>query len=141
VEKGRRTFARTRMRRRVLTSTRFEVPPDFSPDRHFANAFSVLGGDGDYRIVIRFRGASAVRVQECEWHESEQWRDLGGGVVELELRLGALAEIERWVLSWGAEAEVIELRELRERVATTVAHLAKLYRDAEEDAPGETAAG
>jgi proteasome accessory factor B len=124
---GRRTFALTRITRPVLTLTKFTVPEDFSPEDHFANAFSVLGGDGDYRIVIRFRGASAVRVQECEWHESEKWRDLGGGVVELELRLGALEEIERWVLSWGAEAEVIEPRELRERIARTMANVAKLY--------------
>ena len=124
---GRRTFALTRITNAVLTLTRFTVPDDFTSARHFANAFSVLGGDGDYRIVIRFRGASAVRVQECEWHESEKWRPLPKGEVELELRLGALEEIERWVLSWGAEAEVIEPAPLRERIAATVAALAGAY--------------
>jgi len=133
---GRRTFALTRMSNPVLTPTKFTVPADFSPEQHFANAFSVLGGDGDHRIVIRFRGAGAVRVQECEWHESEKWRPLPNGEVELRLRLGALDEIARWVLSWGADAEVIEPRPLRERVAATVATLGNVYRAPE---PGRAA--
>jgi proteasome accessory factor B len=125
---GRRTFALTRITNPVLTLTKFVIPKDFSSEKHFANAFSVLGGEGDYRIVIRFHGATAVRVQECEWHESERWRDLGGGTVELELRLGALEEIERWVLSWGVEAEVIEPKALRDRIALTAESLASSYR-------------
>ena len=138
---GRRTFALPRIKNPVLTLTKFTVPKDFSPESHFANAFCVLGGTGDYRIVIRFRGASAVRVQECEWHESETRRDCGGGVVELELRLGALEEIERWVLSWGVEAEVIEPPALRDRVAASLAGLARIYQIADRDAPGAAAAG
>jgi len=132
--KGRRTFALTRIARPVVTLTKFTVPEDFSPEAHFANAFSVLGGEGNHRIRLRFRGASAVRVQECEWHESEKWRPLPGGEVELELRLGALEEIERWVLSWGVEEEVIEPQALRERVAATISHLATSYRAAQERA-------
>jgi proteasome accessory factor B len=140
-KKARRTFALTRIQNPVLTLTRFTVPEDFSPDTHFAKAFSVLGGNGDYRIVIRFRGASAVRVQECEWHETEKWRPLPNGEVELELRLGALEEIERWILSWGPEAEAIEPQPLRDRIAATVAQLARAYGVDDRGARGEAAAG
>ncbi|HEY0947673.1 MAG TPA: WYL domain-containing protein, partial [Opitutaceae bacterium] len=125
---GRRTFALTRIKNPILTRRKFDVPEDFSPEKHFANAFSVLCGEGDFRVVIRFCGASAARVQECEWHASERWRQLEGGEVELELRLAALEEIERWVLSWGAEAEVIEPKALRDRIAATVAALTGRYR-------------
>lgn len=124
---GRRTFALPRITNPVLTERRFERPEDFSVDDFFANAFSVMGGDGDHRVVIRFRAGAAVRVQECEWHESEKWRPLDDGRVELELRLGALEEIERWVLSWGAEAEVLEPQPLRDRIAATLAALSRAY--------------
>ena len=127
--RGRRTFALPRIARPALTATRFTLPEDFSPESHFANAFCVLGGTGDHCIVVRFHGASAVRVQECEWHESERWRPLPGGSVELELRLGALEEIERWVLGWGGQAEVIEPAALRQRIATTIGALARVYRE------------
>jgi proteasome accessory factor B len=121
------TFAVPRVTRPVLTRRKFKVPASFSPEKHFAKALSAMGGDGDYRIVIRFRGATADRVREREWHESEKLRDLPDGGLELELRLGALEEIERWVLMWGPEAEVIEPMELRERVIRTIAELAKMY--------------
>lgn len=125
--RGRRTFSLTRISKPVPTARRFQVPSDFSVEQHFARAFSVLGGAGDHRIVVRFHGATAVRVQEWEWHESERWRDLGGGRVELELRLAALEEIERWVLSWGREVEVVEPPGLRERVAASARAIAAMY--------------
>jgi predicted DNA-binding transcriptional regulator YafY len=37
----------------------------------------------------------------------------------LELKLGSLEEIERWILSWGNEAEVLEPARLRQRLAET----------------------
>jgi predicted DNA-binding transcriptional regulator YafY len=36
--------------------------------------------------------------------------------VELQLTLSSLVEIERWILSWGGDAKVIEPAELQERV-------------------------
>jgi proteasome accessory factor B len=121
------TLALPRISRAEVTKKKFKVPADFSPQKFFARALSVMGGDGDYRIVIRFKGASADRVREREWHDSEKLRELPAGGLELELRLGALEEIERWVLAWGAEAEVIEPRELRDCVKHTIAELGKVY--------------
>ena len=37
--------------------------------------------------------------------------------MELQLQLGSLEEIERWILSWGDQAEVLEPVKLRERLA------------------------
>lgn len=44
------------------------------------------------------------------------------------LRLGALAEIERWVPTWGADAEVVQPKELRHRLRATAATLLERYR-------------
>ena len=41
--------------------------------------------------------------------------------------MGALLEVEQWVLGWGAAAEVIGPRELRERVREMVAALGRIY--------------
>jgi proteasome accessory factor B len=123
-----RTFAVPRIARVSVQDAKFERPTDFSPERFFANALGVLGGERDYRIVIRFSAAVADRVREREWHESQRVRELGGGGVELTLRLGALLEIERWILTWGADAEVVAPEELRERIKATSAVLLKRYR-------------
>ena len=54
-------------------------------------------------------------------------RELPGGGLELRLRLGALEEIEQWVLGWGAAAEVVAPAELRASIRRTVVALAAHY--------------
>jgi predicted DNA-binding transcriptional regulator YafY len=125
--KALRTFALPRIAEVVVGKGTFVRPPDFSPEKFFANALGVLGGEGNYQVVIRFTAAVAERVREREWHDSQEMRELPGGGLELKLRLGALVEVEQWVLGWGAAAEVIGPRELRESVRKTVGALGKVY--------------
>ena len=124
-----RTFALPRITNPVVLKTSFVRPSDFSPEKFFANALGVLGGERDYRVVIRFDAAVSDRVREREWHESQEIRTLADGRLELKLRLGALPEIERWILTWGNEAEVIQPKELRERLRATAAALVKRYQN------------
>jgi proteasome accessory factor B len=125
--RAQRTFALPRISQAKARKEQFVRPSDFSPEKFFATALGVLGGAGDFRVVIRFSAAVADRVREREWHESQELRDLPDGRLELSLRLGALPEIEAWVLTWGAEAEVVEPAELRQRLAASAAALARLY--------------
>lgn len=121
------TFALPRITALTVTKDHFEKPADFSPEKFFANALGVLGGDGDFTVVIRFKPEAADLVRERDWHESQQLRDVPGGGLELTLRLGALAEIERWVLGWGASAEVIKPAALRDKVKSTAAAMTAVY--------------
>jgi proteasome accessory factor B len=123
-----RTFALPRISNPRVLGNQFVRPPDFSPEKFFATALGVLGGARDYRFVIRFNAAVADRVREREWHESQEMRDLPDGRLELHLRLGALPEIERWVLTWGADAEVVQPKELRQRLRATAAALVERYQ-------------
>ncbi|MEO6569850.1 MAG: WYL domain-containing transcriptional regulator [Opitutaceae bacterium] len=122
-----RTFALPRIADVVVAKETFVRPLDFSPEKFFANALGVLGGEGNYQVVIRFQATVAERVREREWHDSQSMRELPEGGLELKLRLGALVEVEQWVLGWGAAAEVMAPKELRDRVRKTVAALGKLY--------------
>ncbi len=122
-----RTFALPRIAGVEKTKATFTRPEDFSPEKFFASALGVLGGEGDHRVVIRFDATVAERVREREWHESQEMRELPGGALELKLRLGALMEVEQWVLGWGAAAEVIGPAELRASVGRTVARLGRVY--------------
>ncbi|HUR59880.1 MAG TPA: WYL domain-containing transcriptional regulator [Opitutaceae bacterium] len=124
---GLRTFALPRITGVRVLNKRFEWPADFSPEKFFASALGVLGGTADHRVIIRFDATAAERVREREWHASQEMKDLAGGGLELTLRLGALSEVEQWVLGWGAAAEVIEPKELRDSVRKTVAALATKY--------------
>ncbi len=123
-----RTFAVPRTTRVNVTQSPFERPADFTPEKFFSSALGVLGGERNYRIVIRFSAAAADRIREREWHDTQELRDLRDGELELTLRLGALPEIERWILTWGADAEVLQPKELRTRLKETTAALAKKYQ-------------
>lgn len=125
-----RTFALPRIANVVNTKAAFTRPADFSPEKFFANALGVLGGTGDYGVVIRFNAAVAERIREREWHESQEMRELPGGGLELRLRLGALTEVEQWVLGWGAAAEVLAPAELRTSLRDIAARLGEVYRSA-----------
>ncbi|MET0262552.1 MAG: WYL domain-containing protein [Rariglobus sp.] len=125
--KATRTFALPRITSVNVTKKHFEKPDDFSPEKFFASALGVLGGDGNFLVVIRFNAEAADLVREREWHESQEMRNLADGRLELTLRLGALAEIERWVLGWGASAEVIKPPALRDKIRSTVGLLSAIY--------------
>jgi predicted DNA-binding transcriptional regulator YafY len=122
-----RTFALPRIVRVETKEERFVRPEDFSPEAFFSTALGVLGGEGGFEVRVRFCATVADRVREREWHESQVVHDLADGGIELTMRLGALPEVERWVLGWGGEAEVLQPRELRERLARTAQQLRQLY--------------
>jgi len=42
--------------------------------------------------------------------------------VELRMTLSSLAEVQRWILSWGGEAQVVQPRELAESVQAQRLH-------------------
>jgi predicted DNA-binding transcriptional regulator YafY len=123
-----RTFALPRIADVVVTKQVFVRPNDFSPEKFFSTALGVLGGTGDFKVVIRFAPTVAERVREREWHESQEMRELPGGMLELRLRLGALVEVEQWILSWGGSAEVVGPAELRTSMRNTADALVKTYR-------------
>jgi len=120
-----RTFALPRIREVKETGNVFTRPADFSPDRFFSGSLGVVEGKGDYRVRVVFATEVADRVRERLWHESQEMHARADGRLEVRLRLGALGEAERWVLGWGAAAEVLAPAELRRRVATTAAAVAQ----------------
>jgi predicted DNA-binding transcriptional regulator YafY len=51
------------------------------------------------------------------------------GAVVLELELGSLEEVERWVLSWGSHVRVLAPAVLAQRVQQTAQEIARVYRE------------
>jgi predicted DNA-binding transcriptional regulator YafY len=125
--KALRTFALPRITDVRATKITFSRPQDFSPEQFFSNALGVLGGSGNFQVKIRFTTKVADRVRERVWHETQQLRDLLDGSIELTMKLGALPEVESWILSWGAAAQVLAPAELRRSIQTTIAKLVKQY--------------
>ncbi len=111
-----RTFVPARVQSVKLTGRQFARPQQFSLEKRLRDSFGVHSGAEAQEIVLRFNARVADYIREKKWHPSQQLRELKQGHIELRLTLSSLIEIQRWVLSWGGDAQVIKPRELRESV-------------------------
>jgi predicted DNA-binding transcriptional regulator YafY len=111
-----RTFAPARIRSLEPTGRIFSRPQSFSLERRLRDSFGVRSGEGCFEVVLRFNAQVADYIREKKWHDSQELRELPKGAVELQFRLSSLAEIERWVLSWGGNARVVKPPELARAV-------------------------
>jgi predicted DNA-binding transcriptional regulator YafY len=123
-----RTFALPRMQKGRLTTKDFRRPADFSIAQVLSGSFGVHSAGKKQRIRIQFDPFAARLVAERKWHESQRVREKADGSIILELELGGLEEIQRWILSWGAHVEVLEPARLRETIRETATSIAKLYQ-------------
>ena len=111
-----RTFVPARIQSVKPTGKTFERTQKFSLEKRLRDSFGVHAGEGEFEVVIRFNARAADYIREKKWHPSQTLRDLKGGGAELKMKLSSLAEVSRWVLSWGGDAEVLKPRELVESV-------------------------
>jgi proteasome accessory factor B len=124
-----RMFAPGRIQALELTEATFDPPADFQIDEYLARSFAVLrGGAGEvHRVRLRFTGEAVKYVRERTWHPSQALEPDGQDGLLVSLEVGHLREVERWALSWGADCEVLEPTELRNRVGAELARAAQRY--------------
>ena len=121
---AKRTFALPRIAAVELTRRTFPRPARFSIREHLGGSFGIIAGTGDYRVRLRFDSWAAQLVRERFWHDSQELAERRDGGLDLTLQLADLAEVERWVLSWGEHVEVLGPKDLRQRIAEVGRRLA-----------------
>jgi len=126
-KKALRQFALPRMANVILRKETFTVPADFSAEEYFKGAFGAQGGTGNYHVRIRFDAQAAFYIKERRWHPTQSIKELRGDAIELSLHLSDLEEVERWILSWGVHAKVLEPRELIQRAHAIAMQLSECY--------------
>jgi predicted DNA-binding transcriptional regulator YafY len=123
-----RTFALHRIRRATLTTEGYEIPRTFTFRKYMSDAFAIQKGEKRVAVAVRFAPRQARWIRERRWHRSARLQEeLDGGLV-LHLQVAETSEIKRWVLQFGAEAEVLRPASLRRAVAQDLAAAAKAYR-------------
>lgn len=113
-----RTFVPARIQSLKPSGRTFERTQKFSLERRLRDSFGVHAGEGKFEVRIQFTPRAADYIREKKWHPSQALRDLPDGGVELRMQLSSLAEVQRWVLSWGGDARVSQPVELIESVKT-----------------------
>lgn len=130
---GVRTFAVGRISDPRLTGNEFTVPSIFNVSDFLEKAFHQTIGPETYDILIRFTPYQAQWIREHVWHSSQQIEEHNDGSLTLKLSVSSLDAVKRWVMRYGAHAEVLEPEQLRDMVRQEAEKMVEVYGDKEGD--------
>ncbi len=122
-----RDFALHRIRSASLLDERYQIDPHFSFEDYTAGAFSIEKGTRPVTVAIRFAPRQARWIRERKWHPSARIQDRKDGGCVLRMEVAGLGEVRRWVMQFGAEAEVLQPASLRREVAAELCASLKSY--------------
>jgi len=129
LRKAMRDFRIDRIRALTPTGAYFSIPPDFDLEAYLGPAFGMHRGERTYAVHVRFSPYQARWIKEERWHPSQVMIERPDGSLDVRLQAAGLQDLARWVLSYGAEAEVISPPVLRHRVASEARRMAALYAE------------
>ena len=121
-----RTFRLDRINDIELLTDTFIKADEVDAETYFDGSWSVFGGE-EVLVKVRLRGAAARVVQSGNHHASEQIETLDHDEVIYTVTVRGLHEIQRWIVGFGAEAEVPEPDELRLCLAAIGQYLTTTY--------------
>lgn len=126
-----RTFLPGRIEELELTDKAFEPPDNITLTDFLRDAFRVEVREGrmPQEVKIKFGPRAARYIRERRWHHTEAIEELPDGGLVLTLMVVGEDELIRWVLGYGAEAEVLEPAALREKVAAVAREMAAKYQN------------
>lgn len=121
-----RTLAVERIQELEPTGEAFDYPEDFDPEERLSTAFDIVFDDIiDTKIWIS--KGQARYVKERRLTRNQKITENEDGSIILEMQTSGWWSVKHWVLSLGAEAEVLEPEELRKEVAEEIEGMAQKY--------------
>jgi proteasome accessory factor B len=128
VRKDMRTFAVDSISDAIVLSKTFVKPSDFSVERYAGGSISgVLHTGETNEIRVRFAARVAKAAIAARVVSERQVERASDGSVEIAYRVADVDELVRWVLGWGAQAEVLSPPAARERIAALAKDIAAKY--------------
>jgi hypothetical protein len=121
------THLSMRLSKPRLTDQRFETVKPFDLKDELRGSFGLFKGKEKIEVVIEFDAWGADDVRPQHWHWSEELTELPKGRLRVKFTLSGLEEVEKWVLSFGTHATVIEPEALKERVKRSGDQIAAKY--------------
>ncbi len=121
-----RTFRVDRVKNIKLLDEKFIRKSGINPETYFEDSWQVYSGR-PVEIVIEFNGKAANIILSSTHHSNELVEKTDEGKVIYRITTLGFEEIQRWILGFGDEAEVIEPIELREALAEIGGDFVKKY--------------
>jgi predicted DNA-binding transcriptional regulator YafY len=105
----------------------FVRDPTLDVDAYWRQGLGLQHGEPPVTVRVRFSAYQALWIRERRYHASQQIEEQVDGSLILTLHVSGMAEVRRWLLSYGAEVEVLEPPELRNSIAEQIKKLVELY--------------
>lgn len=105
---------------------RFAVPASYSPRGLTAGVPGIWSGP-EVTVSLKLRNRAEEQIPERLIHPSQTFTPLHGGGTLMRMDVRGWQELAWWILSWGADVEVLEPKDLRDFVKRSVTAAAALY--------------
>jgi predicted DNA-binding transcriptional regulator YafY len=136
--KAQRDFHLSRIQEaKVLTEEgAYRVPQGFDGAAYVRSALGVRHGEPPVTVTVRFSPYQSKWIAERTYHPTQTLTPQPDGSTLLTMTVTGTWEVRRWVLGFGAEAEVLEPQSLRDELQDELKKLRKIYAGSAEGALG-----
>ena len=124
-----RTFNVSRIESAELLEDEYEIPRNFSVQRHLRNAWRLIPEQGsDHQVVLLFQPRVAQNVAEVCWHHTQEIQWLKDGTLKFSVTVSGLEEISWWIMGYGDQVRVEKPDALIEIIRDRARRVADLYQ-------------
>ena len=121
---------------KLVRGERFDIPEEYDPEAWFEGQLGLWQDGGEpERVRLAFTEAAARSARERRWPGQVGWTESEDGRSVLELEIPVTPEVLTWVLTWGADAEVLEPPALRDAVRKVLERAMARYGASEGETP------
>lgn len=123
-------FHAGRISKLTPTLRSFQPPEDWDAQSYLKRGFGMFRGGKDVTVEIEFDAYQARYARERKFHSTQKNKELPAGRlrVTFETSEAALGQVARWLMQYGAHAEVIAPEELRQSIQQEINAMNQLYR-------------
>ncbi|MBK7141156.1 MAG: YafY family transcriptional regulator [bacterium] len=129
-----RTFRLDQIQSLSKFDEHFQPRQGVTAERYFDGSWQVYSGD-PIEVLVRFTGKAAKIVSSRTHHQHEEVSPQEDGSVLYRITVRGVEEIQRWVLGFGSEAEILEPDQLRWEMSRLAQALDQLYRKSDQVSP------
>lgn len=126
-----RVLAVERISQIEVTQNTFTYPTDFDPEALLDRSFGMYYDD-PLEVKIWFSADQARYIRERQWAQEQKITKRKDGSIVLWMKTSGWYDVKKWVLSFGADARVLEPVHLQDKVRNEVEKMLNGYREAME---------
>ncbi len=124
-----RNFALSRIRSISPAEKNLPLPSDLPELKEYTRQhFGIMQGVDSIEVMLRFNSKISSRISEQIWHPQQQSTPNPDGSLTLCFPVADFRELVKIILSYGADIEVLEPKELKILVKEEIDRMTKIYR-------------